>query len=231
MLEPDVVDRLESGCGLAVGFVNGSGLPFATRLGIDRARQRNGLVALAIRRDRSVLASSIDDPTSGRSDRMRGAHCVPPRSGTCQPHRTCRRRRHAQAGEYTATVFEASTRSTDTPPHDGTVGSPHPYCLCLRDRGSTPRPAPKQACGGSDVEFVATRLADPRRSAPLLHRVDPAQLAAAATAFPTRPTSPGLIPSTTACQRSPTVLSKSSRNVAENPTSLLLISSDSCRAA
>jgi hypothetical protein len=31
MLDPDVIDRLESGCGLAVGFVTASGLPFGTR--------------------------------------------------------------------------------------------------------------------------------------------------------------------------------------------------------
>jgi hypothetical protein len=31
MLEPDVIDLIESGCGMLAGFVTASGLPFATR--------------------------------------------------------------------------------------------------------------------------------------------------------------------------------------------------------
>jgi len=31
MLEPDVIDLLESGCGMLIGFVTAEGMPFATR--------------------------------------------------------------------------------------------------------------------------------------------------------------------------------------------------------
>ena len=39
MLEPDVIDLLESGCGMLIGFVTAEGMPFAdARLGHDGAR-------------------------------------------------------------------------------------------------------------------------------------------------------------------------------------------------